>query len=412
MLDVSAVWIFRIVFSKTSWTDAPRELKLVAACAMWPPSDQRTNAIKAAATPDLDWDRVYTLAIRHRVVGLLHDGLRRMSYAPPENISAQIRARAHELARQNLFLKAEALRLERLFAAADLPIGFLKGTSLAVLAYGNCGIRHSKDIDVLVDPELAPAAFKIVEEAGYQRRNLRTASDDHLTTWLREMHHLSYVHCKTSTEIEVHWRLFRNRNLHPSLKHINIALSPSARDGTSARLDDLLIYLCIHGAMHQWFRLKWLADVAALLTQTSEAARESLYHSAVAQGAGAYVGQAILLCHRVLGVSLSPEFLVALRANRLLRRLELLALDKITMVAYEGEPETWPLRASLVSTAESFVLPGWNYRGEELRMLFTSLEDLEQFPLPRSLAFLYPLLRLPFWLRRKFRGKTREPKLG
>jgi putative nucleotidyltransferase-like protein len=390
------------VFSKDSLSGAPRELRLVTACAMWPPSGQRTDAIQTAAAPDLDWDRVHRLAIRHRVVGLLHHGLRHIAYRPPNNISAQIRAQAFELARQNLLLAAEALKLERLFAAADLPIAFLKGTSLAVLAYGNCGIRHSKDIDLLIDPELALTAFSILEDAGYQRCNLRTACNDHLKAWMREAHHLTYVHSRSGTQVEVHWRLFRNQNLDPRLKHINARLSPSAPDETGA-LEDVLVYLCIHGAMHKWFRLKWLADVAALLAHTSEAARESLYHTAAARGAGPYVGQALLLCHGLLGVSVSPKLLVDLKTNRLLRRLERIALDKITMVTYEGEPETWSLRARLISTAHNFMLPGWSYRRAELRMLFTSLEDLEQFRLPRPLGFLYPLLRLPLWLQRKFR---------
>src|SRR3954454_19945165 len=127
MLAATA-WI-HVMFTKNSWSDASAELKLVAACAMWPPSDRRTSAITAAAVANLNWDRVLRLAIRHRVVGLLYDGLRYLPKAPPANISVAIRTRAHELARQNLFLKTEALRIERLFVAAKLPIGFLKGTA-------------------------------------------------------------------------------------------------------------------------------------------------------------------------------------------------------------------------------------------------------------------------------------------
>jgi hypothetical protein len=41
--------------------------------------------------------------------------------------------------RKNLAMAAEALRLQRLFDDADLPVLFVKGTSLAVLAFGNVG---------------------------------------------------------------------------------------------------------------------------------------------------------------------------------------------------------------------------------------------------------------------------------
>jgi hypothetical protein len=336
--------------------------------------------------------------------------MRQMSHPPPRVISAQVRAAAFELARRNLLLAAEALKLERLFAAANLPMAFLKGTSLAALAYGDRGIRHSKDIDLLVDPEIALAAFRLLETAGYQRCNLRDASDDRLKAWMIEAHHLTYVHRDTSAQLEVHWRLFRNRHLDPGLETID-PRSISA-DQADARLDDFLLYLCIHGADHKWFRLKWLADVAALLAQAPEARRYSLYYSAEARGAGPYVGQALLLCHRLLGLSLSPEFLITLRSNRLLSRLERVALDKVIGDAYEGEPETWRLRARLTSTAQKLFLPGWKYRITELGMLFNSLEDFEQFPVPRSLGFLYPLLRLPLWLHRKCRERLTQLRTG
>jgi hypothetical protein len=314
------------------------------------------------------------------------------------------------LACQNLFLKTEALRIERLFVEAKLSIGFLKGTSLAALAYGNCAVRHGKDIDILVDPEFARAAFRVIEQAGYRRRNLQFSSDEQLATWLREANHFSFVHEETGTEIEVHWRLFRNRNLDLALVRFN-GLNASPRDETDAKLKDLLIYLCVHGAAHQWFRLKWLADIAALLAQMPQGERESFHDLAIAQGAGAPTGQAILLCHQMLGLSLSPDFLAALQANSLLTRLERVALGKIVSPAYEGEPQTWPFPARLVSIAEGLMLPGWKYRAEELRIFFTSLEDIEQFPLPRYLAFLYPLLRLPLWLQRKFSRPSRDLKL-
>ena len=48
--------------------------------------------------------------------------------------------------------------------------------------------------------------------------------------------------------------------------------------------EDLLAYLCMHGALHWWNRLKWLADVNALLAQTPDI--ERLVHAAEARGAG------------------------------------------------------------------------------------------------------------------------------
>jgi hypothetical protein len=61
------------------------EFQLAAACAMWPPSCRRTEAIRARATGPLDWPRFMRVVRRHRVVGLVHDELSRaQANAPPE----------------------------------------------------------------------------------------------------------------------------------------------------------------------------------------------------------------------------------------------------------------------------------------------------------------------------------------
>ena len=39
-----------------------QEFRLAAACAMWPPSDRRTEAIRAAAIGPLDWSRFLRVA--------------------------------------------------------------------------------------------------------------------------------------------------------------------------------------------------------------------------------------------------------------------------------------------------------------------------------------------------------------
>ena len=70
----------------------------------------------------------------------------------PANIAAEITSQAALQVRQSLAMATEAARLQRLFDDADVRVLFLKGSSLAVLAYGNLALRASKDIDLLVSP--------------------------------------------------------------------------------------------------------------------------------------------------------------------------------------------------------------------------------------------------------------------
>ena len=55
---------------------------------------------------------------------------------------------------------------------ADFPYAVVKGEPLSVLAYGAAGLRHSGDIDVLVDKKDLKALEKILREDGFQSTEL------------------------------------------------------------------------------------------------------------------------------------------------------------------------------------------------------------------------------------------------
>ena len=145
------------------------EFQLAAACAMWPSSDRRTEAIRAAASGPLDWPRFLRVAQRHWVLGLAHQRLTEARVAIPPEIRREIGARAATVVRPNLAMAAEALRLQRLFDEAHLPVLFIKGSSLAMLVFGNLSMSGSQDIDLLGPRETLPAATELVARAGYRR---------------------------------------------------------------------------------------------------------------------------------------------------------------------------------------------------------------------------------------------------
>src|SRR5262245_12362251 len=98
------------------------EFRLAAACATWPPSDSRNEAIRVATAAVVDWPRFVRLTARHRIFGLVHDGLTRAKPDLPPEIRTQISARAEILVRQDLARAAECLRLQQMFGKAGVPI--------------------------------------------------------------------------------------------------------------------------------------------------------------------------------------------------------------------------------------------------------------------------------------------------
>src|SRR5262249_31635626 len=185
------------------------EFRLAAACAIWPPSDRRTEAIHAAASGPLDWARVLRLAARHQVISLRHEGLTQANPAGPPEISDEIGTQAAALVAENLAIARESMRLQRLFDEADLPVLFVKGPVLAVLAFGNLGLRASQDIDLLIAYETLPGATELMLRAGYRRFDPPSRiSDAQLRLLMPLRKDLGFVHDATGLQVELHWRLF------------------------------------------------------------------------------------------------------------------------------------------------------------------------------------------------------------
>src|SRR5262245_62935592 len=181
------------------------EFRLAAACAIWPPSDYRNEAIRVAATAVVDWPRFVRLTARHRILGLVHDGLTRAGPGLPAEIAKHISAQAEELVRKDLAMAAECLRLQDMFGQAGVPILFLKGAPLAKFAFGNLGLRSSQDIDLLVSPEVLPAAIALLTGAGYRRFNPPPDIGDMLRLLMPLRKDFGFAHPSTGMVIELHW---------------------------------------------------------------------------------------------------------------------------------------------------------------------------------------------------------------
>jgi hypothetical protein len=374
------------------------EFRLVAACAMWPPSDRRTDAIRTAAAGPLDWSRFLRVANRHQVVGLVHDGLTRARTDMPPEIAQESGAQAATLARRNLEMARESLRVQRLFDDADLPVLFFKGATLAMLAFGNLGLRSGQDIDFLVPYETLPAATALILRAGYRRFDPPPDITDvqlRLLTPLRK--DFGFVHPATGLRIELHWRLFLNPH---AMAEVSImAASRVVPIGGAAGLrtfgeEDLFAYLCMHGALHWWYRLKWLADINALLAASG---MEHLIRAAETRGAGRAAAQAVLLCQRLLGAPLPDREMATVAKSTTMRWLEATALNAMTTCQNEHDPHDARFGTTRGSLSTFLLRRSWRYRLAELTIHLTNQTDVLTMPLPERLRFLYPLLRLPFW---------------
>jgi hypothetical protein len=295
------------------------------------------------------------------------------------------------------------VRLQRLFDQANLPVAFVKGVSLAKLAYGNLGLRQGKDLDLLVTPDSFPGAAALVERAGYRRLAPPTEiSGVQLRLLIPMRKDFGYVN-KLGQELELHWRLFLNPHLmdETSLISSSRIVPLSGTIGLrSLGKDDLFNYLVTHGTLHWWYQLKWLADIGALLAIEPIGGVEHHYRAAEARGVGRAAALAILLCHRLLGTPVPDTLLTIFRASAILRWLETTALNAMTAGNSEIEPREVLFGTTRGSLACFLLGTSWRYWLAELKVHSVCEADVLSIPLPAPLHFLYPMLRVPLWLWR------------
>ena len=380
------------------------ELRLALACAIWPQSQQRLVAIREAVQENIDWHRFLKLVSRHRIWSLVSDGLTRAGIALPPDMAQSLAAQAALVARQSLAMAAETIRLQQVFEEAGIAALFVKGATLAMLAYGNIGIRHSKDIDLLVDKGDAEKSHSLMETLGYERFSPpRAMTADRMRLWFEYSKESEFVHPTSNLRVELHWRLTDNPYLLDKVTMDSamqrVALADGAAPLTLAP-DALFAYLCAHGAKHSWFRLKWLADVAALLAGKSEMEIVELYRGVHATGGGRSVDQALLLCESLFGAAIPNELSVVMRRDWKTRRLVSMALSALTRGDELADVYDAHLGKALGQLSLILVSDGWRYRLTQLRCMMTGVDDISAVSLPRPLWFMYPVLRLPMWLWR------------
>ncbi len=172
-------------------------------------------------------------------------------------------------------------------------------------------MRDAGDIDLLVAERDIFRAGEILRAQGYVRLDPQARlTRRRLRSYVAHQKDFSYSHPLSDLIIDLHWRLFRNPFL-PA----NAGLTDVGEDWVdlgSERIATLpaprlLLYLCVHGALDGWLRLKWLTDIGALMHAMTPEQLASTVNMATEQQAFTQFSAAVFLCQELLGQELSAE---------------------------------------------------------------------------------------------------------
>jgi Uncharacterised nucleotidyltransferase len=388
-------------------SDFSPELALTVASARWPLDEAGRQEIRRHASAVLDWERFLAWVARHRIAPLVHRNLR-LAGSLPDHVLERLQDQDARNTRQVLVQLSEAARIKGALDAAGIRSMMIKGPLLSVLAFGDATLRASRDVDLYVDWESVRVADQLIVEAGYRR----FAPDFTLTpreeaAFLRLRCQYAYFSEQAGVVQELHWRLTSNATLMPiddaTLWSRSDPIRLNGVDFTTLPEEEMFLYLCIHGSVHVWFRLKWLVDIAALLPRMSADALERVAVRARALGIVRPLYQALLLAHALLAAPVPKRLLSAARQCGAARRMAAAAVRALNWAGSPAEPANTRWFNTWIALQAYRLKPTLAYRWAEFQDQMCSPEDWARVPLPEGLFFLYLPLRPVSWAVRKLK---------
>ena len=279
------------------------EVALLLQCAAGDDSAEGAAALRRVACEVADWQEFIELALRHALVAVVAQELAlAASDIVPASVLAELRARSQQGVVRSLQLSGElvdAVHAMTAFGADPMPF---KGPTLAVLAYGSLSLRQYEDLDILVRRQEVDRARKALLSLGY--RPVSAYSESQRASIRMSGHHEQLVNPATRATIELHWSL-NNRSLsRDSFEHHwwenRQSVSIGGVEMRSLGVEQMLLYLCMHGGKHSWARLSWLCDFQRALRAYPNAYWSRVWALARENGAARMVEIGLLLVESVL----------------------------------------------------------------------------------------------------------------
>jgi hypothetical protein len=239
-------------------------MNLLLECARACPDLAR---VRDAAADVGDWDAELDQAVSHGVAPLLYWGVNQACpEAVPPAVLDRLRTHFRASAGRSLQLTGELLNLVSHFESASIQVVFFKGPAAAWSLYETPALREMSDLDLLVHPADAPRAVDLLVACGCRpvysidRRFFRSGRELPLTS-------------PAGAAIDLHWSLAPSHFCHGlDMDGIWTRLAPVQVAGHAVQTlgnEDLLTFLCVHGAKHGWCSLHWLSDLARLIDRAA-----------------------------------------------------------------------------------------------------------------------------------------------
>jgi len=369
------------------------EAALVLCCATTAATPPRTAQASELAGRVRDWDRVIETAKNHAVLPLVHRYLNlECPGAVPADGMAKLRTQWQFIALYNRQLAAGLVRLMGLLKASGIGAVTFKGPVLAAMAYGSIELRQFSDLDILVRQADLPRVAEILTAEGYLSPHTRREG---LATGYFQENEDAFFAAGGMGAVDVHWKITpRSFRFAPDEETFwRRAHAVDLEFGTVMAIapEDLLLYLCVHGAKHGWVALGSICDVAETIRARPEIDLMAILDEATTLGSRRMFLTGIYLARELVGAPVPGELVAIARQDRALASLTARVANRLFSGAAQGRKDFDPWAVPIRSIEGTRARMRYVVR----RMLAPTMGDYELVPLPASLFPLYWVIR-PF----------------
>lgn len=365
--------------------------------------EEKQNRVKQLLDRNLDWAFIIALASHHRLFPSLFLHLKDdASESIPSTIRSTLKYEYDQNTIHNMILAQELINLQQLLASRHIPFIIYKGLPIAAGIYGSLSSRHVWDIDLLVQKEHIPLIKSLLISNGYQPERYMAGKEE--KKLLQDDCEYNFERVDKRVHLEIHWQIipdnfsggYCSKHLWECTEEVIIA----NKKFFTVKPEELLILLCVHGGdKHQWWRLKWLCDIAQLVIRHPNLDWDKVIWRAHAMMKVNSVTFGLYLAETLLNTPIPPEALRGIKKNSQYTSNLGLVVGRMFRPGF-GLPgfSEWKqyinhftVKGTGSSNARS--LPKSNIRNYLRAVLHPEWSDLHAYALPDWLTFLHYVLR-------------------
>ncbi|MDP4186424.1 MAG: nucleotidyltransferase family protein [Bacteroidota bacterium] len=361
--------------------------------------------------PDLDSKKFLSLVDRHRLIPCVYQNLKEFSPLLSAGLLASLKEKYAANTRNMLIFSSEIIRLTRIFKEHQLNLLSFKGPVLSQQIYGDLACRRSHDIDLLVQPEDMVLADILLKKEGYQRICPAVELNRRQVAYsLRHEQEFQYWNAEKKILLELHWKLFylNQKFIEEGIWENATSIILGNDEVTVLSKETNILYLCLHGAYHRWFRLFWLRDLAEIAFRWTDTDWDKMLTFTLKIGVERSLVQGLVLANKYFRSPLPSSILNYYSSHKNIERLV-----KQADLALNSSEEKYVTRKLAVRINRTIYLTklqkSRNYKIRVFNKVRTTPGDWDVIKLPEKLFFLYFILR-PFiyfydaYLRKPNRG--------